>query len=74
LEGARKVGHHKTSTLQDLEAGRRLEVDALLGAVVEIARWADVPTPRLEAIEGVVRLLDKTTCTGGQERRELPNT
>src|SRR5262249_53344243 len=38
IAGAEKVGHHKTSMLQDVEAGRDLEIDALLGAVVELAR------------------------------------
>jgi 2-dehydropantoate 2-reductase len=61
LAGAEKVGGHKTSTLQDLESGRRLEVDALVGAVVEIARWANVPTPRLEVVDGIVRLLDRAS-------------
>lgn len=69
LEGAEKVGHHKTSTLQDLEAGRRLEVNALVGAVVEIAQWANVETPRLEAIEAAVRLLDKEMQQGPHESK-----
>jgi 2-dehydropantoate 2-reductase len=68
LLGAEKVGDHKTSTLQDREAGLRLEVDALVGAVVEVAHWVNVPTPRLEAVEGIVRLLDKTNRTGREER------
>lgn len=59
LEGAEKLGHHKTSMLQDLEAGRRMEIDALVGAVVEIARWVEVETPRLETIEAAVSLLDQ---------------
>jgi 2-dehydropantoate 2-reductase len=65
LEGAEKLGHHKTSMLQDLEAGRRLEIDALVGAVVEIACWVDVKTPRLETIEAALRLLEKQTCNLG---------
>ena len=42
-----RLGDHKTSTLQDLEAGKRVELDALLGAVVELAELADVPAPTL---------------------------
>ncbi|MHA1517685.1 MAG: ketopantoate reductase family protein [Alphaproteobacteria bacterium] len=61
LEGAEKLGHHKTSMLQDIEAGRRMEIDALVGAVVEIARWVEVKTPRLETIEAAVSLLDQQT-------------
>jgi 2-dehydropantoate 2-reductase len=60
LAGAERVGRHKTSTLQDVEQGRRLEVDALIGAVVEIAAWVGVPTPKLEAIAAATRLLDRT--------------
>ncbi|GAG30939.1 unnamed protein product, partial [marine sediment metagenome] len=65
LERAEKIGRHKTSMLQDLEAGRRLEIDALVGAVVEIARWVDVETPRLETIEAALRLLDQQTRNPG---------
>ena len=65
LEGAEKLGHHKTSMLQDLEAGRRLEIGALLSAVVEIAQWVDVKTPRLETIEAALRLLEQQTCNLG---------
>jgi 2-dehydropantoate 2-reductase len=60
MAGAERVGRHKTSTLQDVERGKRLEVDALVGAVVEIARWVDVPTPKLEAIAAATALLDRT--------------
>ena len=41
IAGAEKVGHHKTSMLQDVEAARTLEIDALLGSVVELARLTD---------------------------------
>ena len=43
IAGAERVGHHKTSMLQDVEAGRTLEVDALLGSVVELARLTETP-------------------------------
>jgi 2-dehydropantoate 2-reductase len=65
IAGAEKVGHHKTSMLQDVEAGRDLEVDALLGAVVELARLTDTPTPHLDTVYALTQLLAK----GIQERR-----
>src|ERR1700721_3485463 len=47
IAGAEKVGHHKTSMLQDVEAARPLEIDALLGPVTGLAPRPDTPTPRL---------------------------
>jgi 2-dehydropantoate 2-reductase len=55
IEGAAEVGRHKTSMLQDLEKGRPLEIEALLGAVVEMGAWVDVPTPIGSAILSLVR-------------------
>ncbi|HEY3784739.1 MAG TPA: 2-dehydropantoate 2-reductase [Steroidobacteraceae bacterium] len=60
IAGAEKVGHHKTSMLQDIEAGRALEVDALLGAVVELGRLTDTPTPHLDTVHTLTKLLAKT--------------
>lgn len=60
LAGAEAVGAHKTSMLQDVEAGRALEVDALLGAVTELGRITQVPTPNLDAVEAAVRLLARS--------------
>jgi len=57
---AEKVGHHKTSMLQDLEAGRALEIDALLGAVVELARLTHTPTPHLDGVYALTKLLAKS--------------
>jgi 2-dehydropantoate 2-reductase len=57
IAGAEKVGHHKTSMLQDIEAGRPLEIDALLGAVIELARLTDTPTPRLDTVYALTKLL-----------------
>ena len=56
IEGAASVGAHKTSMLQDLEAGKPLELDALLGAVIEIAEWKQVDVPRLRVLYGLARL------------------
>ena len=55
LDGAGEVGEHKTSMLQDLERGRPMEIDALLGAVVELADLTGKPTPLCRAILALVR-------------------
>jgi 2-dehydropantoate 2-reductase len=59
ISGAEKVGHHKTSMLQDVEAQRTLEVDALLGSVVELARLTDTATPHLDTVYALTKLLAK---------------
>jgi 2-dehydropantoate 2-reductase len=59
MDGAAATGEHKTSMLQDLEAGRPLEVDALLGAVVELADGAGVAVPSLRVVYGLTKLLDE---------------
>jgi 2-dehydropantoate 2-reductase len=53
---ARQLGPFKTSMLQDLEAGKPLEIDALLTAVHEIGATVGEPTPRVDALLGLVRL------------------
>ncbi|HEV8487458.1 MAG TPA: 2-dehydropantoate 2-reductase [Blastocatellia bacterium] len=58
LEGAEKVGAHKTSMLQDVEAGRPLELEAIVGAVVELGRRLGVAMPSTEAAYACVKLLD----------------
>jgi len=55
IDGGGEVGAHKTSMLQDLERGRPMEVDALLGAAVELARLVEVPTPNCDAVLALVR-------------------
>jgi 2-dehydropantoate 2-reductase len=60
LAGAERVGHHKTSMLQDLEAGKPLEVAALLGSIIEIAELVDADAPNLSALHAAVALLDHT--------------
>jgi 2-dehydropantoate 2-reductase len=60
MDGAAATGAHKTSMLQDLESGRPLEVDALLGAVVELADGAGVPVPSLRVVYRLTKLLDET--------------
>jgi 2-dehydropantoate 2-reductase len=57
IAGAEKVGEHKTSMLQDIEAGRAPEVEALVGSVVELARLTGTPTPHIDAVYALVGLL-----------------
>lgn len=57
LVGAERVGEHRTSMLQDLAAGRQLELDALGGAVLELAQLTGVEVPNLTAIHAAVSLL-----------------
>ncbi len=57
MEGAAAVGEHRTSMLQDLEAGKPLEVDALLGAVIEIADGSGVAVPSLRVLYRLTKLL-----------------
>ena len=56
IDGGAAVGAHKTSMLQDLEAGRPLELDALVASVTEMGRLVDVPTPTLNTMLALVAL------------------
>jgi 2-dehydropantoate 2-reductase len=60
IAGAEKVGAHKTSMLQDVEAGRAPEIDALVGSVIELGRVTDTPTPHISTVYALVKLLGKT--------------
>ena len=55
IDGAAAVGAHRTSMLQDLERGRPLENEALVGAVQELARLTDVPTPTIDLVHALLR-------------------
>ncbi len=57
LAGAEKVGHHKTSMLQDIESGRPLELEPIVGAVVELGQLLGIPLPRTRAVYACVKLL-----------------
>ena len=57
IAGAERVGRHKTSMLQDTEAGKALETEALIGAVAELGRLTGTPTPGIDAVCALVRLL-----------------
>ena len=63
IDGAAKVGRHKTSMLQDVEAGRAIEIDALVGSVVELGVLTGVPTPTITAIYQATKLLAHTMDT-----------
>jgi len=56
MDMARKLGVFKTSMLQDMEAGKRLEIDGLLAGTLEIAKKAGVPAPFTESLAGLARL------------------
>jgi 2-dehydropantoate 2-reductase len=59
IAGAEKVGEHKTSMLQDLEAGRPLELDAIVGAALELGERLGVPMPHTHAVYACAKLLEK---------------
>jgi 2-dehydropantoate 2-reductase len=60
IAGAEGVGKHKTSMLQDVEAGRPLELEALVGSVRELGRVTATPTPTIDAVYACASLLAKT--------------
>ena len=60
IAGAERVGAHKTSMLQDIEAGREPEIEALVGSVVELARLTDTRTPHIDAVYALTRLLGRS--------------
>jgi 2-dehydropantoate 2-reductase len=59
IEGARAVGAHKTSMLQDVESGRPLELDAVMLAVIELADRVGKPVPTVKAIYACTALLNR---------------
>lgn len=60
IAGAEKVGAHKTSMLQDIEQGRPIELEALVGSVVELGVLTGTPTPAISAVYALASLLAKT--------------
>lgn len=66
IAGAEKVGRHKTSMLQDVEAGRPPEIDALVGSVVELGRFTHTRTPHIDAVYALTKLLAETMPAGGE--------
>ncbi len=65
IAGAESVGAHKTSMLQDVEAGRSLETEALIGAILEIGGLVDVPAPSIAAVYACVKLLNRVMLLEG---------
>ena len=72
IEGAEKVGNHKTSMLQDIEAGRPPEIDALTGSVVELGRLTETPTPHIDTVYAMVKLLAQTLADQKGQLRVNP--
>lgn len=72
IAGAEAVGAHKTSMLQDVENGRALELEALVGAVIELGRITGVATPTIEAIHAATALLARTLAAQGGRLRVEP--
>jgi 2-dehydropantoate 2-reductase len=69
LRGAEGVGHHKTSMLQDLEAGKQLELDAIVTAVVEMADISGADAPTLRAVHAATDLLARQSTAGSGAAR-----
>jgi 2-dehydropantoate 2-reductase len=67
IAGAEAVGAHKTSMLQDVEHGRALELQALVGSVVELAQITQTPAPNIEAVHAVASLLAQTLAQQGSK-------
>lgn len=68
LAGAERVGAHRTSMLQDLEAGKRLELAPVIGAVIELAELTGVAVPTTFALYAAAALLDRT------QHQDVPGT
>jgi len=63
IAGAQAVGQHKTSMLQDVEQGRPLELQALVGSVLELGTITGIPTPTIQAVYALTSLLARTLAT-----------
>jgi len=72
IAGAEKVGAHKTSMLVDVEQGRPIELDALMGAVIELGELTQTPTPHIGAVYACASLLARTLAVSGGKLRVTP--
>jgi 2-dehydropantoate 2-reductase len=72
IAGAEGVGAHKTSMLQDVESGRPLEIEALLGSVIELGAVTGTATPHLDAVYACASLLAKVARDAGARVRLVP--
>ena len=66
IAGAESVGAHKTSMLQDVEVGRSLEIEALIGAILELGKLTETPSPSIAAVYACVKLLNKVLIREGR--------
>jgi 2-dehydropantoate 2-reductase len=73
IEAARRVGGHKTSMLQDLEAGKPLELDALTGAIVELGRLTGVATPLTSHVYALAKLLERSAVASAPALPSSPS-
>jgi 2-dehydropantoate 2-reductase len=73
IAGAEKVGKHKTSMLQDIEAGRPPELEALLGSVVELGRLTRTRTPHIDTVYGLTHLLARTLAESRAQGAATPH-
>jgi 2-dehydropantoate 2-reductase len=64
IAGAERVGAHKTSMLHDIEHGKPIEIEALVGAVVELGRLTSTPTPHIDSVYACAALLANTLSPG----------
>ena len=71
MAGAGKVGAHKTSMLQDYEAGRPMELEAVVGAVIEVGNRLGVSMPATRAMYACARFLDDARATQRAPRTEV---
>ena len=66
ISGAHSIGAHKTSMLQDIEHGKSLELEALLGSVIELGRVCEMTTPTLDSVYALTRLLEQSVLSKGK--------
>ncbi len=72
IAGAEKVGEHKTSMLQDIEAGRPIELEALVGAVVELGERIGLPMPYTKTVYSCTKLLVECAVSHQKEQAAQP--
>ncbi len=72
MAGAEKVGEHKTSMLQDLEAGRPMELEALVGAVVELGERVGLPMTCTRTVYNCTKLLSQCAAPPADKMRAVP--
>jgi len=71
MAGAEQVGAHKTSMLQDLEAGRPMELEAVVGAVIELGERLGVSMPATRAVYACAKLLDEHSAAAPKKEQRV---